>query len=44
MDLKLINKINQRAGRVSQAVEHLPSKCEALSSSPSIKKTKTKTD
>jgi hypothetical protein len=31
-----------RAGRVAQVVEGLPSKCEALSSSPSIIKKKEK--
>jgi hypothetical protein len=29
---------SSRAGGVAQAVEHLPSKCEALSSSPSTAK------
>jgi hypothetical protein len=34
--------IQKKAGRVDQVVEHLPSKCEALSSNPNttIKKTK----
>jgi hypothetical protein len=31
-----------RAGEVSQVVEHLPSKCEALSSNPSTAKKKKK--
>jgi hypothetical protein len=30
--------MNREAGRVAQVVEHLPSKCEALSSNPSKKK------
>jgi hypothetical protein len=31
---------NYRAGGVTQVAEHLPTKCEALSSSPSITKKK----
>jgi hypothetical protein len=31
-----------RAGRVARVVEHLPSKCEALSSKPSTDKKKKK--
>jgi hypothetical protein len=30
--------VNLRAGGVTQAVEHLPNKCEALSSNPSTTK------
>jgi hypothetical protein len=36
----LENSTQNRAGRVAQVVEHLPSKCEALSSNSSNKKNK----
>jgi hypothetical protein len=38
MELKK-KKLNFLAGRVVQVVEHLPNKCEALSSNPSTKTT-----
>jgi hypothetical protein len=34
--------LDKRAGGADQAVEHLPSKCETLSSNPSIAKKKNK--
>jgi hypothetical protein len=37
-----LKKEKERAGRVAQVVEHLPSKCEALSSNSSIVKKKKK--
>jgi hypothetical protein len=42
---KEFNKVLARAGGVALSIESLPSKCEALSSSPStIKKVKTEID
>jgi hypothetical protein len=39
-DPHLQNNQSKRAGGVAQVVEHLPSKCKALSSNPKTKKSK----